>query len=283
MKRLSELKITILSDNFVSTIIPPLIGEWGFSALIEADGTKILYDVGNSGYPVLYNAEKLGIDLSKVDYIVLSHGHSDHTGGFSNPKLVKKLEGKIVIAHPSVFEKKLLNWSGKLEYIGIPMSLDEMEKHFHVILTSQPLEITEGVIFSGEVKRYGYDEYTSGLFTARDSSISGDHMKDDAALYMNTEKGLVILTGCGHSGILNIINHAKEVTSENVYAALGGFHLLSSPKDKVVNVSEELLKLGKVGPAHCSGNLIKSLIAEHKDKFLDAGVGKVIKFSESLQ
>jgi len=278
MKKISNLKIKILSDNFVSTVVPPLLGEWGFSALIEADDVKILYDVGNSGYPVLYNSEKMGIDLTKVDYVVLSHGHVDHTGGLGNSELVKKLEGKIVVAHPSIFEKKLMKWSNKLEYIGIPMTMDEMEKHFHLILTSKPLQITEGIVFSGEIKRYGFNEYTKGLYTARDFSLVDDHMIDDTALFLSTENGLVVLTGCGHSGILNILNYAKESLGENVYAALGGFHLLFSPRNEVENVSKELLKLEKIGPAHCSGNTIKSIIAEGKDKFIDSGVGQIITF-----
>ncbi|MEM3226520.1 MAG: MBL fold metallo-hydrolase [Saccharolobus sp.] len=272
-----SLKITILSDNFVSTIIPPLIGEWGFSALIEADGIKILYDLGNSGYPLLYNSEKLGIRLEDVEYIILSHGHRDHTGALSNEKVLEKLRGKVLIAHPSIFEKKFLNWYGKLEYIGIPLTRDEMEKNFHLILSSQPLEIIDGIIFSGEVKRYGYDEYTSGLYKMSESSLVKDEMKDDAALYINTEKGLVIITGCGHAGILNIINHAKDITKQNVYSAIGGFHLLSSPKDHVEKVSKELLNsLQRIGPAHCSGNTIKSIISEYKEKWVDAGVGKRI-------
>lgn len=279
MKAIDNLKITILSDNFVSTLNPPLIGEWGFSALVEADDVKILYDVGNSGYPLIYNSEKLGIKLEYIDFIVLSHGHRDHTGGLSNNDVVTKLKGKMLITHPSVFEKKVLNWYGKLEYIGMPLTRDEIEKKFNLILSSEPLEIADGVMFSGEIKRYGYEEYTSGLYTFSNSSLVKDSMKDDAALYINTKKGLVILTGCGHAGILNIIRHAKEVTNQNVYAAIGGLHLLSSPKEHVEKVADELTKnLQKIGPAHCSGNTIKSIISENKEKWLDAGVGKSISF-----
>ncbi|BCU70104.1 MBL fold metallo-hydrolase [Stygiolobus caldivivus] len=94
MERVGKLKITVLSDNFTSTIVPPLIGEWGFSAFIQADDVGILYDVGNSGLPLVHNAPYLGIDLKRdVDYIVLSHGHSDHTGGVRERQVEGALKG----------------------------------------------------------------------------------------------------------------------------------------------------------------------------------------------
>jgi len=267
--------LTVLSDNFSSTIIPPLLGEWGFSAYLETEDVKILYDVGNSGIPVLHNAEKLGIRLEQVDYVVLSHGHLDHTGGLGNSKLLRKLEGKVLVAHPSIFEKKFLNWSGKLQYIGLPLTVDEMERKFHLILTKKPVELSKGVYFSGEVKRYGYDEYVSGLFKVSNDGVVEDHMSDDAALYVKTGEGTVILTGCGHSGILNIMNHAKEVMNDKIYAAIGGFHLLSSSRDHVEKVTTELMNnVTKIGPAHCSGNVIKSIVGSDSKRWIDAGVGK---------
>ncbi|BFH73730.1 MBL fold metallo-hydrolase [Sulfurisphaera javensis] len=280
MEQVKKLKITVLSDNFTSTIIPPLIGEWGFSAYIEADDTRILYDVGNSGLPVLHNSKLLGIDLSKVDYIVLSHGHSDHTGGLGNKELLDILKGKTIIAHPSIFEKKFLNWGGKLQYIGLPLTREEIERNFNLILTRKPLEFAKGIIFSGEVKRYGYPEYNSGLFKSEEEGIESDHLYDDAALFINSVKGLVILTGCGHSNVLNIINHAKEITGVNkIYAVLGGFHLLSSEAQHVNDVINKLSSEAvKIGPAHCSGNLAKSLVS--KDRFIDFGVGKSLEVVE---
>ncbi|ARM75251.1 MBL fold metallo-hydrolase [Acidianus manzaensis] len=276
MDQIGSLKITVLSDNFTSTIIPPLIGEWGFSALIEADDVKILFDVGNSGFPVLYNSEKLNIDLKSIDYIILSHGHSDHTGGLGNEKLLSLLKGKTLIAHPGIFEKKFLNWNNKLQYIGLPLSREELERNFQVILTKKPLEFAKGLIFSGEIKRYGHPELNSGLFKGEEDGIESDHLYDDIALFMNTSKGVVVLTGCGHSNVLNIVNYAKEVTKEKIYAVLGGFHLLSSNPQQVNEVINEISsESSKIGPSHCSGNLAKSVVT--KDKFVDFGVGKTFE------
>jgi 7,8-dihydropterin-6-yl-methyl-4-(beta-D-ribofuranosyl)aminobenzene 5'-phosphate synthase len=269
-----RVRITVLSDNFTSTIIPPLIGEWGFSAFIEADGVGVLYDVGNSGLPVVHNAEALGIDLRRdVDYVILSHGHSDHTGGLANQKLREALKGKVVIAHPNVFEKKFLSWRGRLDYIGIPLTKEEMEREFRLVLTREPLEFAKGVMFAGEVKSYGFPRYTKGLLKSSSEGVEQDELLDDVPLYVNTPKGLVIITGCGHSGILNIIRHAKEVTGvEKVYAVLGGFHLLSSPSEHVDEVMKVLEgEADLIGPAHCSG-----FRARLTRKFIDAGVGSVI-------
>ena len=271
-----RVNVTVLSDNFTSTIIPPLAGEWGFSAYIETEGVRVLYDLGNSGVPLLHNARLLGIDLSRVDYIVLSHGHSDHTGALANPEVVKLLQGKTVIAHPSVFEKKLLRWRGRLDYIGIPMTREEMESRFRLILSREPLEFAEGLYFSGEVKSYGFPRYTSGLAKAVGDRVTSDELSDDAALYINTPKGLIIITGCGHSGIRNIVRHAKEVTgSEKVYAVIGGFHLLSSDQREVEESMRDVAGVAeKIGPAHCSGHQAKAFVmGNFKDKYLEAGVG----------
>ncbi len=280
MGQVKSLTLTVLSDNFTSTIIPPLAGEWGFSAYIEADGVRVLYDLGNSGVPLLHNAKLLGIDLSKVDFVVLSHGHSDHTGALANPEVVKLLLGKTVIAHPSVFEKKLLRWRGRLDYIGVPMSREEMESKFKLILSKEPLEFAEGIYFSGEVKNYGFSRYTKGLAKVSGDKVIEDDMPDDVALYINTSRGLVIVTGCGHSGIRNIIRHAKEVTGvDKVYAVIGGFHLLNSEPKEVEEAVKELASLSeKVGPAHCSGHLAKALMATNfKEKYVEAGVGFTLK------
>ncbi|MEW9491872.1 MAG: MBL fold metallo-hydrolase [Candidatus Aramenus sulfurataquae] len=276
MGSVSRLAITVLSDNFSSTIIPPLLGEWGFSAYIETEKVKVLYDVGNSGIPVLRNAEKLGIDLSKVDYVVLSHGHLDHTGGLANEELREKIRGKVVVAHPSIFERKFLNWRNKLEYIGIPLSKEEMEREFRLLLTREPLEIAEGVYFSGEVKNYNFPRYTKGLFKASDERLAPDELKDDAALYVNIAgKGVVAITGCGHSGVLNIAKHAIEVTkADKVHAIVGGLHLLASTREEVEGVMASL-NVEKIAPAHCSGNLAKVLAGE---RYLDAGVGATLRF-----
>ncbi|QKR00620.1 MBL fold metallo-hydrolase [Metallosphaera tengchongensis] len=277
MKTVSRLSITILSDNFSSTLMPPLMGEWGFSAYIETDNAKILYDVGNSGIPLLHNSRALGIDLESVDYLVLSHGHLDHTGGLRNEELRRKLRGKVILAHPGIFDRKFINWRDKMEYIGLPVAIDE---EFRPILTREPIEFASGIMFSGEVKNYGFPRYVKGMYKATDAGLAPDLMLDDTALYINVkDKGLVIVTGCGHSGILNVLNHAREVTGvRKVIGTVGGLHLLSSDPKEVQEVMDRLkTEVIKISPAHCSGNLAKVLAGE---KYQEAGVGSVLNFED---
>ncbi|BCU70105.1 MBL fold metallo-hydrolase [Stygiolobus caldivivus] len=184
------------------------------------------------------------------------------------------LRGKVVIAHPDIFEKKFLNWRGRIEYIGLPLSREEMESDFKLVLTREPIEFTKGVVFAGEVKGYGFPRYNKGLLKAKDDKVVDDELLDDAPLYINTDKGLVIVTGCGHSGVLNIVRHSKEVTKEEkIHAIIGGLHLLSSPKEHVAQVLKELEGVAdKIGPAHCSGFQVRL-----SEKYIDAGVGRVFE------
>ncbi|MCD6576293.1 MAG: MBL fold metallo-hydrolase [Nanoarchaeota archaeon] len=230
------IKITILHNEYE---------EWredsGFSVLIEAFGKKILFDTSLKE-EIVKNSQKARIELNNVDFIVLSHGHFDHTDG------LKHLTGTkaVVIAHPNCFEKKYFN----SEYIGCPFSLEEVKSKFKVVLSKKPYWINKHILFLGEIPRKNnFENKAVGML----ENGKPDYLKDDSALVILTKKGIVIITGCSHSGICNIINYAKDITKEKkIYAILGGFHLLEDDIQLVKTIEcFKKLKPKKIFPAHC--------------------------------
>ena len=285
MSKINELKFTILVDNY--TLIPrKLWSEWGLSILIEVfyeDGKRytILYDTGQSGDVLIHNVNTLGIDLSKIDYIVLSHGHFDHTGGLL--KALEKINRKpILICHPDVFSKKYLLRGNVLEYIGIPFNISEIEKYCNILTIKSSIEFLPNILTSGEVVRYGYPEFTKDMYMLKNDILIPDNMKDDNALIMKLSDKLIIITGCGHSGILNIIKHAQELTKiDKIYAIIGGLHLEHLDTEELKRIIDSLInefKVEKIYPCHCTGiKAITYLLQHYPDKIEICGTGKVIK------
>ncbi len=278
-----SVRITILVDNYA--ISPsPILAEWGLSMYIQVRASgrtfNILYDTGQTGV-VVDNADRLGLDLGNVTHIVISHGHYDHTGG-----LLRVLErtGRDVhvIAHPEAFSKKLVI-RGALRYIGIPFSRREIEERSNLILTRDLLQICPGTYFSGEILRYGYPEYTPDMYVAReDGRLIRDSMPDDAALIINVrDKGLVILTGCGHSGILNILEYATSVTGlRKIYAVIGGLHQEKETPDRVRELCQILKKkdIKLIMPLHCTGiRALHVFLSEIPDRTIIGGAGSIIE------
>ncbi len=284
---ISRLRIHVLVDNLV---VNPgkILGEWGLALLLELvyeDGSVryVLYDTGQSGTCLLNNVEQMRLPLEKVTHIVLSHGHYDHTGGLV--KVLEKLNSvgvrPHVIAHPSIFEKKLAVRKGEIRYIGIPFKREEIEARSWLVLTRDPVSVVPGVLFSGEVLRYGYPEYTPDMYVAHpDGRLVRDSMSDDAALIVQTKRGLVIVTGCGHSGILNIVEHARALTkTQKIFAIVGGLHQEREPPENIEKLCEELAKRGVelVVPLHCTGLRATSIMLNKlKERILLAGAGSSI-------
>src|SRR5665647_640103 len=226
------MKCRVLIDN--NTIIDRyFLGEPGLSFLIEAEGKRILFDTGYSN-AFLENARKLGENLLDLDYIVFSHGHMDHTWGldsliklYSEAKAEKlKHKSPAVVGHPLIFETKLDDDLGE---IGSMISKEKASQHFKIQLTKRPLWLTPNLVFLGEIERKNDFENTTPIGKiAAANSMRDDFMMDDSALAYKTDKGLIIITGCSHSGICNIIEQAKKVCNEDrIVDVIGGLHLLS--------------------------------------------------------
>jgi 7,8-dihydropterin-6-yl-methyl-4-(beta-D-ribofuranosyl)aminobenzene 5'-phosphate synthase len=252
-----------------------LAAKHGLSFLIEGEveGSKkvrVLMDTGPSADVLAHNLKAMSIDLQNVDLIVLSHGHYDHTGG-----LIQALHeiGKetLMIAHPKTFELKL-KLEPKLKFIGSPFKLSEVENAGGVALLSKsPVAIAKGVSTSGEIKRVTTFEVVEGFWTIDEELFVNDDMLDDQALFMNIEdKGLAVISGCAHAGIINTIKHGQKVMGINdVYAVIGGFHLKNASDEQINSTIEELVHLSPkiVAPCHCTGSkTIKRFLKDLKGR-----------------
>lgn len=256
------MKITILVDNYVPNKYD-LFGEPSFSCYLEDENLKILFDMGISNIP-LKNAKRLKIDLSKIDYIVLSHGHLDHTWGLEY-YLHKygNSDKKKLVCHPYALKPK----KDKRENIGIKGTEKDIEKQFEIIKTKEPYWLNSKIVFLGEIERTTTFENIRPLGKTKiEEKYVDDFLFDDSALAINTNAGIVIITGCSHSGICNIIEHAKKVLkNKKVRMIIGGFHLQSEdPNDEILIKTKEYLckeDIGIVYPCHCTNLVSKIEIA----------------------
>ena len=249
-----EVKLTTLSEN---TANYGFLAEWGLSILIEADGTRILLDTGTS-FAAVHNAALMGIDLSAIDRIVLSHGHGDHTGGLRE---VVRRRGRVeVVAHPNVWAAKYVHRDGEEgeQYNGMPFSREELESlGARFTLAKDPVRITDRIMTTGEIPMLtDYEQIEDNLFTREGGALQPDRLSDDLAVILDADFGLVVVLGCAHRGIVNMLRHAQNLTGkELVYAAIGGTHLLRASDERVERTIAALKEMGiqRLGVSHCTG------------------------------
>jgi 7,8-dihydropterin-6-yl-methyl-4-(beta-D-ribofuranosyl)aminobenzene 5'-phosphate synthase len=258
------IQITTLSENTASD--EGLIAEWGLSILVEADDHKILFDTGLS-FSAAYNAPTLAVDLSQIDKIVFSHGHSDHTGGLLH--ILKMVKGDVeVIAHPDIWAAKYSRYPGeKEEYAGVPFPKEVAETSGALFnLTRKPVWISENIVTSGEIPMITeYEMIDPVLYVKEKGELKPDPLWDDQALFLKSEKGLIIFLGCAHRGVINTIRHAQKLTGlEPVYAVIGGTHLVSASPQRLDLTIAELLSLGiqRLGVSHCTGLPASAVLAQ---------------------
>ncbi|AHM57626.1 7,8-dihydropterin-6-methyl-4-(beta-D-ribofuranosyl)-aminobenzene-5'-phosphate synthase (plasmid) [Peptoclostridium acidaminophilum DSM 3953] len=278
------MKLTVLVDN--NTYIDRYFkGEPGVSYFIEDGKTNILFDTGYSGL-FLENAAKMGIDIASTDYVAISHGHNDHTWGLGHlisnftEAAVERKASKVptIIAHPEAFcFKQYLNG----EEIGSIVSADALKRYFNVTLSREPVNITENLVFLGEVERTNDFEIMTPFGKQCCSGITTDDFcLDDTALAYKSSKGLVIITGCSHSGICNIIEYAKKVCSDDrIACVIGGFHLLNPPAALLASTCEFLASnvAGDVYAGHCTDLYSKIELSKFVD-VKEVGVGLILEY-----
>ena len=265
------MKLTVLEDN--NTFIDMYyLAEPGVSYYIEDDDTTVLFDTGYSSV-VVENAEKMHIDLNKVDKLVISHGHDDHTGGLKH--FFKEAKDVELIAHPDCFDYKE-DASGL--YIGSPLGRSELSKVSRLNLSRTPIKVSKNLTYLGEIPVSNDFEprYTIGKCVI-DGEKKSDEILDDTAMVYKSDKGLFVITGCSHSGICNILEYAKKVCGDNrIYGVIGGFHLFDV--NERLERTIDYLKRNNIKmlyPCHCVSLKAKMEMARSLD-IQEVGVGLVI-------
>jgi len=250
--KIKDFKITILSTMLSDTHI----GEWGFSAIIEADGQRILFDTGSRARTVLQNSRELQISLDSIDNVFLSHNHKDHTGG-----LMTLREN-----HPTSFSNAHIgegifysrpNSSGTSHYIlNNKNTLEALGINFKTYIN--PSQIMPGLWTTGQVPRKFDEKNWSELGKMIDLSgnLVEDTIPEDQSLFFDTDNGIVLVSGCGHAGIVNTLDYVKNIIPNRpIYKIIGGFHLLNLNEDKLEWTAKMMVESGVkyfVG-AHCTG------------------------------
>lgn len=258
----SEYEITVLATNTANF---GGIGEWSFAALLESEHEKILFDTGFDENTVLHNAKLLNKDLSKVEKVILSHFHGDHTGGLI--KLRKAFVNKNPKAFSSVyvadgfFEQRYDNEGNLRGFIGgynnVNNFLAETKKlGINFIIIKEPTEISTNLFLSGPVERLHEKAVVSpGFFIRKNGKLEADLVNDDQSLGILTKEGWYMMSGCGHAGMINTAHKFSKILNQDVIGAIGGFHLFRSSDEVVRNTANSLKKFGlkQLVGGHCTG------------------------------
>jgi len=278
------VKLTVLLDN--NTFIDRyFLGEPGVSYFIEADGQKVLFDVGYSD-AFIRNALKLNINLLDVDIIVLSHGHLDHTWGLF-PLIQFFTEGIIeqrgvnhprLVAHPAVFTSRKMR---ALPEIGSLLNDDKLRSFFDLKLSLEPVQLTERLFFLGQIERVTNYEAQKPMGSIVENELeSDDNLLDDSAIVYKSDNGLVIISGCSHSGICNIVEFARKVCDEQrVVDIIGGFHLLNPSRKQLTGTIKYLssVKPSAIHACHCT-DLSSKIAMSRSLEIKEVGVGMVLEY-----
>jgi 7,8-dihydropterin-6-yl-methyl-4-(beta-D-ribofuranosyl)aminobenzene 5'-phosphate synthase len=253
----SKLKITVLS----TMLADEGIGEWGYAALVEVDGKRILFDTGARPQTVLANAREMHIDLSTVEDVVLSHNHDDHTGGLLTLRreLQKQNPRALSRAHvgEGIFAQRV-NRAGENVNGLLPLKADYEATGGQFIVHAKPAELAPGVWLTGPVPRVHPEKnWSPGPRIKLASGDVEDTIAEDSSLIVNTKDGLVVLAGCGHAGIVNIVDYARKSVQpqSTILAVIGGLHTFDASDETLAWTAEKLKTAGLryLLAGHCTG------------------------------
>ena len=255
MNTTTSLRLTIVCENTVGKPLP-LIGEHGFACLLDCQAGRILFDTGR-GASLLHNLAVLGIDPASIEAIVLSHGHDDHTGGLLS--LLREIGPRPVYAHPGIFAERFHQRGEDRRAIGMQATPVELEKAgAHLRFIEEFTELGHGLWFSGTIPRRSRLEAGDPALVCinGEGEIHGDPLLDDAALAVETPKGLVIVLGCAHAGLINTVDYLRSRLNDRpVHVIIGGMHLGPAPVEQFEATVHYLHQLGRTRlcACHCTG------------------------------
>jgi 7,8-dihydropterin-6-yl-methyl-4-(beta-D-ribofuranosyl)aminobenzene 5'-phosphate synthase len=244
----------ILANDFVKN--RRMLGEHGLSLWIEGGDKKILFDTGQSCV-YAQNAKRMGLNLEDIDYVVLSHGHYDHTGGL--PCFPQKHTKAVLHLHPKILGEKYIQKNEKLpRNIGTPWKIEEIGfPNERIVYNTKPIYIEENITLSGQIpSTTNFEEVPKNFLTKEDGEFFQDFLLDEQMLIIKEKRGIVIFLGCGHPGVVNCLKYATKLyPGEKILGLVGGMHLENvSPLrlDQTIHYLEEM-EVQKVIPLHCTG------------------------------